>query len=175
MKRVKRKPEMSEGSVQSIFAQVNPFTHLGYKDFGIDIKSQEKIRKGKVPDFECLDDFEQSIFVLELKKPKDEEEDAYTSVGCKEVVEIPRLTPSLQRIFLDEDRTTLTVLRKIAENEVYESIEKLKEDTNLKRSTLKYHLDILEKLNFIEIVRKGKKSIIRITKLGKTYAKILVR
>ncbi len=72
-KRVKRKPEMSEGSVQSIFAQVKPFTHLGYKDFGIDIKSQEKIKKGKVPDFECLDDFEQSIFVLELKKPKDEE------------------------------------------------------------------------------------------------------
>jgi len=107
--------------------------------------------------------------------PISEEEDAYTSVGCKEVVEIPRLTPSLQRIFLDEDRTTLTVLKKIAENEVYESIEKLKEDTNLKRSTLKYHLDILEKLNFIEIVRKGKKSIIRITKLGKTYAKILVR
>lgn len=72
-KKVKRKPEMSEGSVQSIFAQVNPFTYLGYKDFGIDIKSQEKIKKGKVPDFECLDDFEQSIFVLELKKPKDEE------------------------------------------------------------------------------------------------------
>ena len=72
-KKVKRKPEMSEGSVQSIFAQVNPFTYLGYKDFGIDIKSQEKIEKGKVPDFECLDDFEQSIFVLELKKPKDEE------------------------------------------------------------------------------------------------------
>jgi type I restriction-modification system DNA methylase subunit len=71
--KVKRKPDMSEGGISSVFVDSGFFKDLGYKDIGIDIKSQERLRgPGKIPDFECLDDFEQSIFVLELKKPTNE-------------------------------------------------------------------------------------------------------
>jgi type I restriction-modification system DNA methylase subunit len=40
---------------------------------GLDIRAQRRGEEGKVPDFECLDELEQSVFVMEVKAPKDEE------------------------------------------------------------------------------------------------------
>lgn len=69
--KVKKRPDMSEGEVSRIFSANRFFESLGYDD--IYIRSQERVRKdGKILDFECLDDFEQSMFVLEVKKPSDE-------------------------------------------------------------------------------------------------------
>lgn len=75
-KKVKQKPDMSEGSIYHCFAEAGFSRCLGYTAPGIDIKAQEKIGK-KIADYECIDDIEQSIFILEIKEPTDEEKNRH--------------------------------------------------------------------------------------------------
>jgi hypothetical protein len=72
-KAVKKNPKMTEGEVYQCIGKSGLFKNLGYMTTGIDIRSQFKGEGGKIPDFEGLDEFEQSVFVMEVKAPKDEE------------------------------------------------------------------------------------------------------
>jgi DNA-binding transcriptional ArsR family regulator len=104
--------------------------------------------------------------------PISDEEDKYTSVGCKEVVEIPRLTPSLKRLFMSSDKTASKILG-LLDKKRYNSIKELTEEIDVPRSTIKYYLDMLEQQKFVKLTREGKESKIEITKMGRTYSKIL--
>jgi len=100
------------------------------------------------------------------------EEDKYTSEGCKEIVEIPRLTPSLKRLFMGRDRTAAKILSLLNKKQ-YNSIRELIQDMKGKRTTIKYHLDLLQKHNFVTLTKFGKESRVEITEMGRKYSKIL--
>lgn len=69
---VKKNPQMSEGEVYQCLTESGFFMNLGYVATGIDIRVQKRGEEGKIPDYECLDELEQSVFVMEVKTPKDE-------------------------------------------------------------------------------------------------------
>lgn len=66
-------PEMDEDELYDVLSDSDFFTTLGYLKVGKDIRKQKTIvESGKKPDFYCLDDFQNVVFVLEAKKPLDE-------------------------------------------------------------------------------------------------------
>ena len=85
-KEVKKNLDMYEGAVYSCFDNNNFFKNLGYKAYGIDIRVQER-EKGKAADYECLDDIEQSIFILEAKRPGDDKIHSLISYRDKQLKE----------------------------------------------------------------------------------------
>lgn len=100
--------------------------------------------------------------------------DKYTSWGCQEVIEIPRLTPSLKALFMGSDKLATKILGKLSKKN-YESIQDLAGDMGLKRPTLKYNLNMLVSQRFVKLTKHGKESKIEITKMGKMYSKILIK
>ena len=69
---VKKNLEMTEQEVYNNLVSSRFFEILGYEGYGIDVRSQQPIR-GYEPDYYCLDTFEKTIFVTELKKPSDDQ------------------------------------------------------------------------------------------------------
>ena len=72
-KNVKDNYQMSEGDIYSNLVNIKFFNLLGYTKFGKDIRTMATINK-IIPDYYCVDDNEKTIFVLEAKKPEDENE-----------------------------------------------------------------------------------------------------
>jgi hypothetical protein len=62
-------PEVYNNLVSSRFFETLGYAREGY---GVDVRSQQPVR-GYEPDYYCLDTFEKTIFVIELKKPSDDE------------------------------------------------------------------------------------------------------
>ena len=90
-KAVKQNPMMSEGDVYSNLVKSGFFEALGYEEYGKDIRSQETVGSF-FPDYYCVDQFEKTIFVLEAKKPSDEETTplgAYADGQLKEKYVLP--------------------------------------------------------------------------------------
>ena len=74
-KGVKHNLNMTEVEVYNNLVSSRFFETLGYAKegvYGVDVRSQQPIR-GYEPDYYCLDIFEKTIFVIELKKPSDAE------------------------------------------------------------------------------------------------------
>ena len=81
-----REQEVYDNLVNSRF-----FKALGYEGYGIDVRSQHPVR-GYEPDYYCLDSFEKAIFVVELKKPSDDQRtplENYRDKQLKEKYVIP--------------------------------------------------------------------------------------
>lgn len=70
-KRVKENYELSEGDIYSNLLNIGFFGLLGYESYGKDVRTM-RIIDGHVPDYYCVDEYERTIFVLEVKKPTDE-------------------------------------------------------------------------------------------------------
>lgn len=87
-KKVKQKPEMTEGDVYSCFVDEGFFRALDY-EVGIDARAQERIG-AQYADYDCVDDMEQSIFILEAKKPAEEDLLAYRDKQLKEKYVLPK-------------------------------------------------------------------------------------
>lgn len=73
---------MDEDELYDVISDSGFFGILGYDKIGKDIRKQKAIAgSGKKPDFYCLDDFQNVVFVLEAKKPSDEHlEDAFAQL-----------------------------------------------------------------------------------------------
>ncbi|MCP8320972.1 MAG: N-6 DNA methylase, partial [archaeon] len=63
---------MSEHEVYNNLVSSGFFDVLGYKSYGIDIRSQVDVERKK-PDYYCLDEQEKVVFVLEVKRPSETE------------------------------------------------------------------------------------------------------
>lgn len=90
---VKKNPRMSEGEVYKCIGDSRFFEKLNYKATGIDIRVQKRGEEGKTPDYEALDDLEQSIFILEVKRPSDEDIhplDSYVDTQLKRYARIKK-------------------------------------------------------------------------------------
>ena len=68
-KMVKRNIQMEEDEVTRCFDESGFFKKLGYKRFGVDIRTQRPLPTGKRPDYFCNDAYGNVIFVVEFKKP----------------------------------------------------------------------------------------------------------
>ena len=68
-KMVKRTIQMEEDEVTRCFDESGFFKKLGYKRFGVDIRTQRPLPTGKRPDYFCNDAYGNVIFVVEFKKP----------------------------------------------------------------------------------------------------------
>lgn len=86
---VKKNPRMSEGDVYSCFVGEGFFGALGYEAFGIDIRAQERVGT-QYADYDCVDDIEQSIFILEAKKPAEQDLLSYRDKQLKEKYVLPK-------------------------------------------------------------------------------------
>ncbi len=65
---------MEEDELTLSFDKAGFFDCLGYKEFGIDIRSQKTVTQTqKRPDRFCRDDLGNTIFVFETKRPSDDE------------------------------------------------------------------------------------------------------
>lgn len=70
---VKKNPSMEEDEMTLCYDRAGFFSALGYKQFGVDIRSQKILKSEKKPDRFCRDDVGNTIFVFESKRPDDEE------------------------------------------------------------------------------------------------------
>ncbi|RKX92531.1 MAG: hypothetical protein DRP84_09855 [Spirochaetes bacterium] len=151
-KEVKKNLDMYEGAVYSCFDNSNFFKNLGYRAYGIDIRVQER-EKGKAADYECLDDIEQSIFILEVKRPSDDKIHpliSYKDKQLKEKYVLPRrskygvLTNGIKFYVFERKDSKLIEIIKVEDLEsittedaksIYYCLRKPKyEYTNLKRT-----------------------------------------
>lgn len=67
-----KRESIDEPTLYQLLLDKKFFELIGYTKKGIDIKFLRRdAATGKIPDFECLDDFEQSRVVFELKSPND--------------------------------------------------------------------------------------------------------
>ena len=71
-KDVKKNLDMTEQEVYDNLVNSRFFKILSYEGYGVDVRSQQPVR-GYEPDYYCLDSFEKAIFVIELKKPSDDQ------------------------------------------------------------------------------------------------------
>jgi len=78
LKEVLENPLMSEDELYSVLVKAGFFEELGYERFGVDVKPQYVVPgERKKADYICRDEYQNVIFVLEAKKPRDEKlEDA---------------------------------------------------------------------------------------------------
>ncbi len=88
-KKVKAKPTMTEGDIYSCFVDGGFFKNLGYTEPGIDIRAQEDI-SGRKADYDCVDEVEQSIFILELKKPSESDLLSYRDKQLRDRYVLPK-------------------------------------------------------------------------------------
>lgn len=71
-KSIKGKDDLSEEELRSIFLETKILNLLGYEELGKDIRLEKTISgTGKRTDIECEDQFGNTIFVIEFKKPSD--------------------------------------------------------------------------------------------------------
>jgi type I restriction-modification system DNA methylase subunit len=64
---------MSEDELYGVFVRAGFFEELGYGRFGVDVKPQYVVPgERKKADYVCRDEYQNVIFVLEAKKPRDE-------------------------------------------------------------------------------------------------------
>ena len=60
---------LTEEELRSLFLETKILNKLGYFEIGKDIRLELTIPgKGKRPDIQCLDDYGNTIFVIEFKK-----------------------------------------------------------------------------------------------------------
>jgi type I restriction-modification system DNA methylase subunit len=73
LRKVDENPLMSEDELYSVLVRTGFFEELGYEKFGIDVKPQYVIPgERKKADYVCRDEYQNVIFALEAKKPRDE-------------------------------------------------------------------------------------------------------
>jgi hypothetical protein len=73
MREVDENPLMSEDELYSLLVRSGFFQKLGYGKFGVDVKPQYVIPgERKKADYICRDEYQNVIFALEAKKPRDE-------------------------------------------------------------------------------------------------------
>lgn len=71
---VQQNPDLSESEVMDIFVDEGFFSELGYTGFGVDIRSEENIvGKGRA-DYSGKDDLDNTVFIIEFKKPSRDED-----------------------------------------------------------------------------------------------------
>lgn len=77
VKEVDQNPWMSEDELYNVMIKSDFFKALGYEKIGVDIKPQYIIPgERKKPDYVCRDMYQNVIFVMEAKKPRDEKLEA---------------------------------------------------------------------------------------------------
>lgn len=78
VREVRENPGMSEDELYSVLDRSGFFECLGYERFGVEVRKQFVIVGGrKKADYVCLDEYQNVIFVIEAKKPREKKlEDA---------------------------------------------------------------------------------------------------
>lgn len=71
---VQRNPDLSESEVMDIFVDEGFFSELGYEGFGVDIRSEESIVGQGRADYSGKDDLDNTVFIIEFKKPSRDED-----------------------------------------------------------------------------------------------------
>lgn len=70
--KVEKDPSMIEDELYRVLEGSGLFKKLGYRGIGIDIRPQRPIPgERKKPDYACRDEYQNNIFVIEVKRPSD--------------------------------------------------------------------------------------------------------